>query len=117
MQLAAMMHRLLDAHMKPSGTGGFEQVPFDGSQKPGMWQGSGGGGQMVPKPPWHTPAWQVSPLTHALPVPQLVPSDAFGFEHTPVAGLHTPAVWQVSSAVQVMVEPPWHAPDWQVVPV
>jgi hypothetical protein len=41
----------------------------------------------------HTPAWQVSVCVQALPSLQAVPSAAFGFEQTPVAGLQTPAAW------------------------
>jgi hypothetical protein len=41
--------------------------------------------------PVQTPAWQVSVCVHALPSPQLVPSDFVGLEHAPVEVLQTPA--------------------------
>ena len=37
------------------------------------------------------PFWHVSPFVHAFPSLQVVPFDAAGFEHIPVAGLHVPA--------------------------
>jgi hypothetical protein len=40
-----------------------------------------------------TPAWQVSVWVQALPSLHEVPSVFAGFEHTPVALLHVPAVW------------------------
>ena len=40
--------------------------------------------------------------------------DATGFEQTPVAVLHVPAVWHLSDAVQVTAAPPVHVPAWQV---
>ena len=33
-----------------------------------------------------------------------------GFEHTPVAGSHVPALWHASSAVHVTAGPDAHAP-------
>jgi len=52
------------------------------------------------------------------PSVQAVPSALTGFVQMPLAGLHVPASWQPSSAVQVTVdagEP--QAPVWQVSPV
>jgi hypothetical protein len=43
--------------------------------------------------PTHTPDWHVSVCVQALPSLQVVPFVALGFEQTPVAGLHVPAVW------------------------
>jgi hypothetical protein len=45
---------------------------------------------------------------------QVVPSVAVGFEHVPVLGLHVPATWHWSSAVQVTGFDPVHVPAWQV---
>jgi hypothetical protein len=39
---------------------------------------------------------------------------AFGFEHTPVAGLHEPATWHWPCAVHVTGSAPEQLPDWQV---
>jgi hypothetical protein len=47
----------------------------------------------------------------ALPSLQLVPFVAAGFEHTPVLGLHVPATWQESLAVQVTGFEPVQTPD------
>jgi hypothetical protein len=49
--------------------------------------------QVTGLPPAQVPAWQVSVWVHALPSLQVVPFGALGFEHAPVAGLHTPATW------------------------
>jgi hypothetical protein len=49
--------------------------------------------QTVVAPGLHEPAWHVSPVVHALPSPQLVPSAFGGLEQTPVAVLQTPAMW------------------------
>jgi hypothetical protein len=43
--------------------------------------------------PVQTPAWQVSVWVQPLPTLQAVPFAWDGFEQTPVAGLHAPAVW------------------------
>lgn len=50
----------------------------------------------------------------AFPSLQAVPFVLFGFEHTPVEGLHVPAVWHWSSAVQVTGLLPVQVPDWQL---
>ena len=43
-----------------------------------------------------------------------VPSAKTGFEHTPLAGLHTPTEWHWSNAVHVTVVPPVQTPAVQV---
>ena len=58
----------------------------------------------------HTPAWHVSACVHALPSLQLVPSGAAGFVQAPVAGLHVPATWHWSLAMQVVGVPVMHTP-------
>ena len=45
---------------------------------------------------------------------QAVPFGALGFEHVPFAGLHTPATWHWSLAVQTTGFPPAHMPVWHV---
>ncbi len=51
---------------------------------------------------------------HALPSLHAVPFDAAGFEHTPVLGLHVPATWHWSCAVQTTGFDPVHVPAWHV---
>jgi hypothetical protein len=58
----------------------------------------------------------VSVWVQALPSLQGAPSDLLGFEQVPVDGLHVPAVWHWSSAVQVTGAPLVQAPAWQVSP-
>ena len=50
----------------------------------------------------------------ALPSLQLPPSFPVGLEQMPVDGLHVPATWHVSSAVQVLGLVPVQTPPWQV---
>jgi hypothetical protein len=50
----------------------------------------------------------------ALPSEQGVPFGEFGFEHMPFAGLHVPATWHWSAAMQTTGLPPVHTPVWQV---
>ena len=52
-------------------------------------------------PPAHVPDWQVSVCVHRLPSLHDVPFATVGFEYAPVAGLHVPAAWHWSDAVQV----------------
>lgn len=62
------------------------------------------------------PAWQVSLVVQAFPSLQALPFDAVGFEQNPVDGLHVPAVWHWSEAVQVTAAPP-HTPAAHASPV
>jgi hypothetical protein len=48
----------------------------------------------------HVPLWQESVCVHAFPSLHVVPFATAGFEHCPVAGLHVPAAWHWSDAVQ-----------------
>jgi hypothetical protein len=57
---------------------------------------------------------QWSDVVHAFASLHVVPSVLAGFEQTPVAGLHVPASWHWSCAVQVFGFAPVHVPDWQV---
>src|SRR2546427_765197 len=97
----------------PSGVTGFEQVAFSGSQTPVSWHWSWAV-QTTGLPPVHVPARQVSPCVQASPSSYAAPSSLLGFEHSPVAGLHVPASWHWSCAVQVTELPPVHVPPWQV---
>jgi hypothetical protein len=49
--------------------------------------------QTTTAPPLHAPPPHVSLCVHASPSVHAVPSFAFGFEQTPVAGAQTPATW------------------------
>src|SRR5205823_5525717 len=76
----------------PSGFAGFEHWPLAGSQVPTWWHWSWAaqttGFVPVQLPPWQVSAWvQASPSLHA------VPSGLAGFEQTPLAGSHVPALW------------------------
>jgi len=57
----------------------------------------------------------VSPVVHLpLPLAQLVPFGAIGFEHVPVVGSQAPTAWHWSEAVHVTGFEPTHVPLWQV---
>ena len=60
--------------------------------------------------PTQVPAWQRSVVVHMLLSLQVVPSAASGLLHTPVVGLHVPATWQASSAVQTTEAPAVQTP-------
>jgi hypothetical protein len=60
--------------------------------------------------PPHTPPVQTSPVVHALPSLHTVPFAAAGFVQDPVAGLHVPATWHWSLAMQVVGVPVMHTP-------
>ena len=51
---------------------------------------------------------------HPFPSLQAAPSGFGGFEQVPVAGLHVPASWQGSDAVQTTGFVPVQAPLWQL---
>ena len=53
-------------------------------------------------------------MSHLLLSVQDIPSSLGGLEHIPDAGLHNPATWQVSDAVQTTGFEPTHVPAWQV---
>ena len=64
-----------------------------------------------------SPRWQVSPVVHALPSSQDVPSVLSGSGHRPVATSQTPASWHWSSTghwVTAGADP--HRPPWHVSP-
>ena len=63
----------------------------------------------------HAPATHPRLVVHGSPSSgQVVPSAAFGFEHSPVRGSHVPAVWHASSAPHVFGDAPVQVPAWQV---
>jgi hypothetical protein len=108
------VHELASLHEVPLAASVVaEQVPVEGSQTPAMWHESGAVHVTV-LVPVQEPLWQVSPNVHELLSLHAVPLAAIGLEQTPVDGLHVPATWQASRAVQVTVLVPLHTPLWQV---
>ena len=51
---------------------------------------------------------------HAFPSLHDVPFGFAGLLHSPVEGLHVPALWHWSDAVHTTGFEPVHAPDWHV---
>jgi len=97
----------------PFAAAGFEQIPVPGSQVPATWHWSEAM-HVSGLDPVQVPAWQVSSCVHRLPSLHGVLSAAVGFEHAPVAGLHMPAVWHWSEALQTTGLVPTHIPIWHV---
>ena len=91
-QASPVVQALLSLQVVPFGAVGFEQVPSAGLQVPATWHWSDAV-QTFAVPPMQAPAWQVSPVVHALPSLQVVPFGAFGFEQVPLAGSQVPATW------------------------
>jgi hypothetical protein len=112
-QAYAWLHGLVPVHTVPSATGALEQVPLLGSHVPAVWQSSVAT-HVTGFDPVQVPVWHVSVCVHAFPSVHDVPSDAGGFEQAPVLGVHVPATWHWSLAVQVTGLPPVQAPLWQV---
>jgi hypothetical protein len=108
-QVSVWVHAFPSLQDDPSALFGFEQMPVAGLHVPALWHWSEAE-QVTGFAPEHAPFWQVSVCVHALPSLQEVPSALFGFEQTPVAGLHVPALWHWSDAVQTSGFAPEHAP-------
>ncbi len=62
----------------------------------------------------HAPAMQVSICVQAFSSLHAKPSAAFGCEHRPLPGSHTPAVWHSSMASQITGATPAHMPEKQM---
>ena len=62
------------------------------------------------------PLVQTSFAVQAIVSLHAVPFGAVGLVHCPLEGLHVPATWHGSSAVQVTELVPWQAPAWQLPP-
>src|SRR2546426_207329 len=97
----------------PSAAFGFEHVPVAGLQVPATWHWSLAV-QTTGLDPVQIPDWHVSVWVQALPSLQFVPSEAFGFEQVPVAGLQAPATWHWSLAEQTTEFDPVQIPDWHL---
>ena len=95
-QLSPLVHMSRSSHGVPADATGFEHRPLNESQLPARWQSSSGT-HTVARPFPHRPPAHASSIVQALPSLHLLPSVAGGFEHRPVAGSHTPDVWQSSS--------------------
>src|SRR2546428_253109 len=90
---------------------GLEQLPVAGSHVPATWHWSRAV-QVTGLLPTQLPLWQVSVCVQALPSVHGVPFVAVGVEQLPVAGLHVPATWNWSRAVQVTGLLPTLLPFW-----
>jgi len=112
-QVSVRVQALPSLHVDPLALAGFEQTPVEVLQTPGAWHWSGVA-QTTGLPPVQLPDWQVSVCVHALLSLQLVPLGLDGFEQTPVDGLHVPATWHWSDAVQTIGLPLVQLPAWQV---
>jgi hypothetical protein len=92
---------------------GFEHTPVAGSHVPATWHWLCAVHTMGLLPT-HVPPEQLELCVHALPSLHAVPLAAGGFEHTPVAGLHTPATWHWLCAVHTIGLLPTHVPPEQL---
>ena len=108
-QASAVVQALPSLHVLPFALFGFEQTPVDGLHVPAAWHWSRA--VQVTADPVHVPLWQASAVVQAFPSLHAVPFVAVGFEQTPVDGLHVPAVWHWSCAVQVTGLLPVQVPD------
>src|SRR5229473_1630177 len=112
-QVSVWVQALPSLHAVPSVGVGLGQIPVAGSHVPATWHWSRAV-QVMGLLPTQLPLWQVSVWVQALPSLHAVPSVAAGLEQMPVAGLHVPATWHWSRAVQVMGLLPTQLPLWQV---
>jgi hypothetical protein len=87
---------------------GFVHAPVAGLHMPAVWQASLAV-QTTPVPA-HVPLVHSSFDVHASWSLHVVPFGRDGLEQVPVAGLHVPAAWHWSEAVQVTVDPAVHTP-------
>jgi hypothetical protein len=112
-QVSVCVQALPSLHEVPLAATGFEHVPVEGLHVPAVWHASLAV-QVTGLAPVQVPFWQVSVCVQALPSLHEVPLATTGFEHVPVEGLHVPAVWHASLAVQVTGLAPVQVPFWQV---
>src|SRR5204863_328394 len=108
-QASPVVQASMSSHAVPSGFGGFEQRPVDGSHVPASWHWSWAV-QITAVPLTHVPAWQASPVVQASASSHAVPSGFGGFEQRPVDGSHVPGSWHWSCAVQITAVLPTHDP-------
>jgi hypothetical protein len=103
------VHALPSLHVVPLATTGLEHAPLAGSHVPARWHWSEAV-QATELPATQAPAWHVSFCVQELPSLHAVPSASAGLEQAPVLGLHDPAEWHWSDAVQVTGSPPTQLP-------
>jgi hypothetical protein len=87
-QVSLSVQRFPSVQFVPLFAFGFEQMPVAGLQVPATWHWSSA--VHVTGVPVHVPFWHVSLVWHR-PLSHVAPFVLFGFEQTPVAGLHVPA--------------------------
>jgi hypothetical protein len=116
-QVSPLVQPLLSLHIVPLAVFGFEHTPVDVLQTPMSWHWSKAVQVTVDDGLPQAPFWQVSPDVQALLSLQGVLLALIGLEQTPVPGLHTPALWHWSKAVQTVAAPPGQDPFWQVSPL
>ena len=114
-QTSPLVQALLSEQLVPSATGGFEQAPDAGSQVPAPWQESVAA-QVLAVPGVQVPFVQTSPVVQALLSEQVTPFGEAGFEHVPLAGLQTPAIWHWSLGAHTVGVPPVQTPIRQASP-
>lgn len=90
-QASASVQAFPSLQRVPFETGGFRQMPLDGSQVPGTWHWSEAV-HVMGVPGIHAPAVQTSYCVHVFPSLHGVPLENVVRAQTPVAGTHTPAV-------------------------
>lgn len=78
-------------HDVASGLFPNEHVPLAGLHVPPVWHWLGV--HVTGLAPVQVPPWHVSVIVQALPSLHIVPSALLGYEQTPVAGTHVPALW------------------------
>jgi hypothetical protein len=113
MQVSPVVHASMSLHVVPGVLGGSEHTPVIVLQVPTSWHWLLAV-QTTGAVPVQVPVMHTSVAVHRLPSLQPVPSDAFAYEHTPVAGAHTPACLQGAAAGQVSAVPAVQTPAWQV---
>jgi hypothetical protein len=111
--VSAWVQALPSLHEEPLAFAGFEQTPVALLHVPAVWHWSAAA-QVTGLAPVQVPAWHESVCVQALPSSHDAPSAFAGFEQTPVALLHVPAVWHWSAAAQVTGLLPVQAPAWHV---
>src|SRR5207253_3198105 len=112
-QVSVCVQALPSVHGVPSALAGGAEERGAGMHGPATWHWSRAV-QVTGLLPTQLPLWQVSVCVQALPSLHGVPFVAVGVEQLPVAGLHVPATWHLSRAVQVTGLLPTQLPLWQV---
>jgi hypothetical protein len=112
-QASAVVQALPSSQVVPFALFGFEQTPVDVLHVPAVWHWSCAV-QVIGFEPAQVPDWQLSVCVQAFPSLHDVPFAFWGFEQTPLAGSHIPALWHWSDAVQLIGLLPTQAPEWQL---